>query len=149
MTPLATLLIGCEKIVSTKSSSMGYVEWRWTQNQFHTRLSWNNLGEHWNQSSLHDHEWNTYNSELLGCNKFLCSIQALFYQCFSRWGKWPFTSSTFGSGSAGFNANWQLTRGVSRCSLAIYIKECLKAKEELWKFKFFTMQKCNLQKKSL
>ncbi len=82
------------------------------------------------------------------CTKFLCSIQALFYQCFSRWGKWPFTSSTFGYRNVGFNANWQLTRGVSHCSLAIYIKEYLKAKEELWKFKYFTMQKCNLQKKN-
>ncbi len=39
-----------------------------------------------------------------------------------------------------------LTRGVSHCGLAFYIKKYLKAKEELWKFKDFTMQKCNLQK---
>jgi hypothetical protein len=39
-----------------------------------------------------------------------------------------------------------LTRGVSRGGLAIYIKKYLKAKEELWKFKYFTMQKYNLQK---
>ncbi len=33
--------------------------------------------------------------------------------------------------------------------VAIYIKEYLKkAKEELWKLKYFTMQKCNLQKKN-
>jgi len=32
--------------------------------------------------------------------------------------------------------------------LAIYIKKHLKAKEELWKFKYFTLQKYNLQKKS-
>jgi hypothetical protein len=37
---------------------------------------------------------------------------------------------------------------VSHCSLAIYIKKYLKAKEELWKFKYFTMQKYNLKKKS-
>jgi hypothetical protein len=38
------------------------------------------------------------------------------------------------------------TRGVSHCSLAIYIKKYLKAKEELWKLKYFTMQKyTNLQ----
>jgi hypothetical protein len=38
------------------------------------------------------------------------------------------------------------TRGVSRnCGLAIYIKKYLKAKEELWKLKYFTMQKYNLQ----
>jgi len=42
----------------------------------------------------------------------------------------------------------ELTRGVSRRGLAIYIKKYLKAKEELWKFKYFIMQKCNLQKKS-
>jgi hypothetical protein len=66
MTPLATLLIACEKIVSTKHSSMGYVEWRCSQTQFHIRLSCNNLKEHWNQSSLGDHEWNTIASEHLG-----------------------------------------------------------------------------------
>jgi uncharacterized HAD superfamily protein len=38
-----------------------------------------------------------------------------------------------------------ITRG-----LAIYIKKYLKAKEEeLWKFKYFTLQKYNLQKKIL
>jgi hypothetical protein len=31
------------------------------------------------------------------------------------------------------------TRGVSHCGLAIYIKKYLKAKEELWKLKYFTM----------
>jgi len=41
------------------------------------------------------------------------------------------------------------TRGVSHCGLAIYIKKYLQAKEELWKFKYFTMQKYNLQKKIL
>jgi len=40
------------------------------------------------------------------------------------------------------------TRGVSHRGLAIYIKSIFKAKEELWKFKYFTMQKYNLQKKS-
>jgi hypothetical protein len=30
---------------------------------------------------------------------------------------------------------------VSRFGLAIYIKRNLKAKEESWKFKYFTMQK--------
>jgi len=35
--------------------------------------------------------------------------------------------------------------GVSHCGLAIYIKKYLKAKEELWKLKYFTMQKYNLQ----
>jgi hypothetical protein len=33
------------------------------------------------------------------------------------------------------------TRGVSHCGLAIYIKKHLKAKEELWKLKYFTIQK--------
>jgi hypothetical protein len=41
------------------------------------------------------------------------------------------------------------TRGVSLCGLVIYTKKYLKAKEELWKLKYFTMQKYNLQKKSL
>jgi hypothetical protein len=35
---------------------------------------------------------------------------------------------------------------VSHCALAIYIKNYLKAKEELWKLKYFSMQKYNLQK---
>jgi hypothetical protein len=30
---------------------------------------------------------------------------------------------------------------VSHCGLAIYIKKHLKAKEEFWKLKYFTMQK--------
>jgi hypothetical protein len=37
---------------------------------------------------------------------------------------------------------------VSHCGLAIYIKKHLKAKEELWKLKYFTMQKYNLHKKN-
>jgi len=41
------------------------------------------------------------------------------------------------------------TRGVSHCDLAIYIKKYLKAKEELWKLKYFTMQKYNLPKNPL
>jgi hypothetical protein len=35
---------------------------------------------------------------------------------------------------------------VSHRGLAIYIKKYLKTKEKLWKFKYFTMQKCDLQK---
>jgi hypothetical protein len=31
--------------------------------------------------------------------------------------------------------------GVSHCGLAIYIKKYLKAKEELWKLKYFATQK--------
>jgi hypothetical protein len=34
--------------------------------------------------------------------------------------------------------------GVSHCGLAIYIKKYLKAKEELWKLKYFATQKYNL-----
>jgi hypothetical protein len=37
---------------------------------------------------------------------------------------------------------------VSHCGLAIHIKKYLRAKEELWKCKYFTMQKYNLQKSS-
>jgi hypothetical protein len=29
------------------------------------------------------------------------------------------------------------TRGVSHCGLAVYIKKYMKAKEELWKLKYF------------
>jgi hypothetical protein len=42
-----------------------------------------------------------------------------------------------------------LTRGVSHYGLAIYIKKYRKAKEEVWKLKYFTMQKYNLQKNPL
>jgi len=34
----------------------------------------------------------------------------------------------------------------SHCGLAIYINKYLKEKEELWKLKYFTMQKYSLQK---
>jgi hypothetical protein len=36
--------------------------------------------------------------------------------------------------------------GVSHSGLAVYIKKDLKAKEELWKLKYFIMQKYNIQK---
>jgi hypothetical protein len=39
-----------------------------------------------------------------------------------------------------------ITMGVSHRGLAIYIKKYLKAKEELQKLKYFTMQTYNLQK---
>jgi hypothetical protein len=35
---------------------------------------------------------------------------------------------------------------VSHCDLAIYIEKYLKAKEELWKLKYFIIQKYSLQK---
>jgi hypothetical protein len=38
---------------------------------------------------------------------------------------------------------------VSHWGLAIYIKKYLRAKEKLWKLKYFTMQKYNLQKSPL
>jgi hypothetical protein len=41
-----------------------------------------------------------------------------------------------------------ITRRASHCGLAICIQKYLKAKEELWKLKYLTMQKYNLQKKS-
>jgi hypothetical protein len=37
--------------------------------------------------------------------------------------------------------NLLITRGVSLRGLAIYSKKYVKAKEELWKLKYFTMQK--------
>jgi hypothetical protein len=40
----------------------------------------------------------------------------------------------------------KITRDLSQCGLAIYIKKYLKAKEELWKLEYFTLQKYNLQK---
>jgi hypothetical protein len=36
--------------------------------------------------------------------------------------------------------------GVSHYDLAIYIESYLKAKKELWKLKYFTLQKYNLWK---
>jgi hypothetical protein len=38
---------------------------------------------------------------------------------------------------------------VSHGGLAIYIKKYLNAKDELWKLKYFTMQKYNLLKNPL
>ncbi len=46
------------------------------------------------------------------------------------------------------NLALMITSGVSHCGLAIYGKKYLKAKEELWKLKYFTMQKYNLKKSS-
>jgi hypothetical protein len=40
-------------------------------------------------------------------------------------------------------------KGLSRYGLAIYVKIYPKAKEELWIFKYLTMQKYNLQKNPL
>jgi hypothetical protein len=41
----------------------------------------------------------------------------------------------------------KITRDVSQCvALPFTLKRYLKAKEELWKLKYFTMQKYNLQK---
>jgi hypothetical protein len=37
------------------------------------------------------------------------------------------------------------TRGVSHYGLALYILKYFKAKEELWKLKYFTMKKYNLE----
>jgi hypothetical protein len=53
----------------------------------------------------------------------------------TRKGLWPYPSPIH-----------EITRGVSHCGLAIYIKKYLKAKEELWELKYFIMQKSNLQK---
>jgi len=46
----------------------------------------------------------------------------------------------------GENSPHRKTRGLWHNGLAIYIKKYLNAKEELWKLKYFTMQKYNLQK---
>jgi hypothetical protein len=44
----------------------------------------------------------------------------------------------------------EIKQGVyHNVALAIYIKKYLRQKEELWKFKYFTMQKYNLQKSPL
>ncbi len=43
----------------------------------------------------------------------------------------------------------QQGRCVTLCGLAIYIKLYVNAKEELWKLKYFTMQKYNVQKTPL
>jgi hypothetical protein len=45
---------------------------------------------------------------------------------------------------AGSLVHSKQTSGASHCGLAVYIKKYLKAKEEeLWKLKYFTMQKYN------
>jgi hypothetical protein len=41
------------------------------------------------------------------------------------------------------------TRGMSHYGIGIYIKKYLVVKEELWKFKYFTMQKYILQRNPL
>jgi hypothetical protein len=47
-----------------------------------------------------------------------------------------------------FTYTYARTRGVSQCGLAIYIKMYLKAKVELWKIKYFTMQYIIFKKSS-
>jgi len=41
------------------------------------------------------------------------------------------------------------TTGMPHCGIVIYIKKYFRAKEEVWKHKYFTMQKYNLQKNPL
>jgi hypothetical protein len=51
-------------------------------------------------------------------------------------------SSSIGSNSH----NQALEADLQIMSLAIYMNKYVKAKEELWKLKYFTIQKYNLQK---
>jgi hypothetical protein len=46
-------------------------------------------------------------------------------------------------------ANSIKQEGVSQCGLAIYILKYFNTKEKLWKLKYFTTQKYNLQKNPL
>jgi hypothetical protein len=77
-------------------------------------------------------------------------------RCFKKWNAWFYRPFIFWNILQVVNeqiclvrsppSDYGKTRGVSHCGLAIYIKKYLKAKEELWKLKYFTMQKYNLQK---
>jgi len=61
--------------------------------------------------------------------------------------KWPVPVGWKRSGKQSNEIHTKIkTRGVSHCDLAIYILKYLYAKEELWKLKYFTMQKYNLPK---
>ncbi len=85
------------------------------------------------------------------------TILLVLYTCFITliYLVWKKASSTFGcSRSYSIDSDlWGLaitttrntgkTRGVSHCGLASYVKKYLEAKQELWKFKYFTMQKYN------
>ncbi len=44
---------------------------------------------------------------------------------------------------------WRKQEVCHTVAFAIYIKKYLKAKDELWKLKYFTMQKCNFQRNPL
>jgi hypothetical protein len=49
-----------------------------------------------------------------------------------------------------YSGDKQNKQGVCHIvTLPYTLKKCFKAKEELWKFKYFTMQKCNPQKNPL
>ncbi len=67
-------------------------------------------------------------------------------------GKCPKFDHIFLHGSIKEAQTQDKTRGVSHCGLAIYIKKYLKAKlkwqtqDMFLKLKYFTMQKCNIQK---
>jgi len=66
---------------------------------------------------------------------------AKYLNCIGKMTAWFSTTELCGLGYQ--------TRGMSHCGLAIYIKQYLTAKEELWKLKYFTKQKYNLQKNPL
>ncbi len=78
---------------------------------------------------------------------FAAKVELVFKSCSMYWAA-PVHVLRFGQAVP---PAWILplsTSGVSHCGLAIYIKKYLKAEEELWKLKYFTMQKYNLPKKS-
>jgi hypothetical protein len=87
---------------------------------------------------------------------FLLLIRLILSESFSKstrqilisphWGKKTLGTQNICKGKEKIQQLQSNTRGVSHCGLAIYIKKYIKAKEEFWKLKYFTMQKYNLQK---
>jgi hypothetical protein len=77
---------------------------------------------------------------LIDCESVLV-MRMLWWECCFTWLQWKARSWPRSS-----CLEATATRGVSHCGLAIYIKKYLKAKEELWKLKYFTMTNNNVQK---
>jgi hypothetical protein len=62
---------------------------------------------------------------------------------------WLIHSPTLAASRTTIRSHYKRMWFLSHHGLAIYIKMYLKAKEELWKLKYFTMQKYNLQNNPL
>ncbi len=103
--------------------------------------------------------WERHNEGLMRFDCLFDIVHCLHFiaeKCNMPWPKNALDSITKADGTSflwklTLNGTSTKTRGVSCHTVALpfYIKKYLKAKEEFWKLKYFTMQKYNLQKNPL